>query len=206
MIVCSWNIRGLNDPTKTRSLKIFLSDNKVYVIAVLETRVESRNAVKIQNKFGSCWSWSCNSLCNPRGRIWLGWNSLKVTVTVLIIHEQFIHGELADSSGNSIRVFTVVYGLNTVETRKPLWRELTGLAASIGSTPLLLLGDFNDVLSQQDRLNGAGITSYDTQDFEQFLFLTGVAELRVIGNFYSWSNKSIGDRRISSRIWGMESG
>lgn len=47
MIVCSWNIRGLNDPNKTTTLSKFLSRNKVDVMAVLETRVKHKNTTRI---------------------------------------------------------------------------------------------------------------------------------------------------------------
>lgn len=74
------------------------------------------------------------------------------------------------------------------------------MVASVGNIPWLLLGDFDVVLSQHDRINGAGITSYDTQDFEQFLLHTCVPELKATWHFYSWSNKGLGDDRITSRI------
>ncbi|XP_056691623.1 uncharacterized protein [Spinacia oleracea] len=136
MIICSWNVRGLIDPNKTRELKSFLSVNKVDVIAILETRVRENNNSKIQQKLGGGWNWHCNSSCNPRGRIWL------------------VHGELVDSKGVSMCLITFVYGLHTVETRKALWSALSGIADMVPSSPWLVLGDFNAVLASHDRTNG----------------------------------------------------
>ncbi|XP_021859027.2 uncharacterized protein [Spinacia oleracea] len=184
MIICAWNVRGLNDPNKTRALKSFLSVNKVDVIAVLETRVKENNNSKIQQKLGGGWSWHCNSACNPRGRIWVGWKNVNATVNILLTHEQLVHGELVDSKGVSVCFITFVYGLHTVETRKALWSSLSGIYAMVTSSPWIGLGDFNAGLS----------------NFENFLLNSGVNELRSTGHFFSWSNKSLGDARVTSRI------
>lgn len=97
--------------------------------------------------------------------------------------------------------------MHTVETRKPLWDALSHIAPSLDIDPWLLMGDFNVVLHSSDRLNGAGVTGYDTHDFEQFLFKTGVAEIRATCHFLSWSNKGLGVDRVASRMdWALGNG
>lgn len=69
----------------------------------------------------------------------------------------------------------MVYGLHTVETSRALWRDLLSLVVTTFSW--LLLGDFNSVLASSDRINGAPISQYEIQDFEDFLLNADVTEL-----------------------------
>lgn len=74
-----------------------------------------------------------------------------MSLTVLDCHEQFIHLKVATNSQDWSSMVTFVYGLHTVETRKPLWLKLVSLAQAIGSAPWVLLGDFNAMLTLDDR-------------------------------------------------------
>ncbi|XP_010667082.1 uncharacterized protein LOC104884178 [Beta vulgaris subsp. vulgaris] len=96
-------------------------------------------------------------------------------------------------------LFTVVYGLHIVDDRKSLWVDLGNLDKSIHE-PWCITGDFNVVLSTGDRDNGAPVSNYETQDFNQLLTTSDLSEFKSCGHFFSWSNKGTSDARISSRI------
>ena len=52
--IASWNVRGLNDPTKQKEVKNFVSKENVHVIGVLETKIKQPNERKICGKcFGN---------------------------------------------------------------------------------------------------------------------------------------------------------
>ncbi|XP_060178252.1 uncharacterized protein LOC132608207 [Lycium barbarum] len=91
----------------------------------------------------------------------------------------------------------VVYGYNTVELRKSLWTHLQTLS---GNTPWIIWGDFNAILTSQDRLNGASITSHDIKDFADCVQALNINELMWGGEYYTWSNKQRGANRVYSRI------
>lgn len=38
--LCTWNVRGLNDPIKLSEVKNFLNKNNIQIIALIETRVQ----------------------------------------------------------------------------------------------------------------------------------------------------------------------
>lgn len=60
-------------------------------------------------------------------------------------------------------MLTAVYGFNTVDQRKTLWSQLEQMAPKI-KMPWLLCGDFNDVLTPQDR-QGNSVTIAELKDF-----------------------------------------
>ncbi|XP_056695746.1 uncharacterized protein [Spinacia oleracea] len=156
MIICSWNVRGLNAPSKVVEVRRFLQKNEIDVVALVETRVVNKT-------------------------------------------DQFIHGVICTKTGLTTFEFTAVYGLHTIDHRKPLWVDLVNIASTV-SKPWLLMGDFNSVLYSGDRINGSQVQDSETRDFEGCIDAAGLAELKSCGHFFSWSNKGQGDRGISSRI------
>lgn len=69
MYLCTWNVRGSNNPCKVVVVKKFISQNKLNFIALLETRVKKLNSTKIMKTFGSTWKWKQNYDYSERGRI-----------------------------------------------------------------------------------------------------------------------------------------
>ncbi|XP_056698080.1 uncharacterized protein [Spinacia oleracea] len=150
MNICSWNVRGMNDPSKVVEIKKFLSHNNVSVVALVETKVKVTNSEKVQKKFGNNWRWVMNYTNSPRGRVWI---------------DQMIHGCITAKKGKFSTSFTVVYGLHSIDTRKSMWTDLTQLSSvTLGSW--LVMGDFNSVLYSGDRANGNAVNHAETRDFE----------------------------------------
>ncbi|XP_021863179.1 uncharacterized protein [Spinacia oleracea] len=195
MIICSWNVRGINAPSKVVEVRRFLQKNNVDVVALVETRVRENNVKKVQTKLGGEWKWEMNYSYSPKGRIWVGWRHSLITYQVVNKTDRFIHGVLCTKTGLTNFEFTAVYGLHTIDHRKPLWVDLVKV-----SKPWLLMGDFNSVLYSGDRINGKQVQDSETRDFEGCIDAAGLAELKSCGHYFSWSNKGQGDMRISSRI------
>lgn len=96
-------------------------------------------------------------------------------------------------------LITVIYGFNTVKKRKVLWQDLLTLAQRI-SQPWLLSGDFNIILTLQDRLDGNVVTMSEIQDFYNCIQHILVNELPWHGDYDTWSNKRQGSNRITCRL------
>lgn len=198
MIIASWNVRGLNDPNKVADLKKFFSLHQVTVVGLMETRVRKQNEQKIQKRLGSHWKWLTNIHFSPKGRIWVGWNPSLISLEVLEIHEQFIHC-LVKSLDWTVQIYvTFVYGLNALEGRHALWKDTQKL--SVGNTPWICLGDFNAILSTEDRVNGRPVSDAETRDLNQWLLDLNLTVLRTRGNYFTRDNKSQDSGRIATRI------
>lgn len=50
MNLCTWNIRGLNDPLKVKEVKHLTYVHNIRVIALIETRVKPHNYSKVVKK------------------------------------------------------------------------------------------------------------------------------------------------------------
>ncbi|XP_056688014.1 uncharacterized protein [Spinacia oleracea] len=179
MIICSWNVRGINAPSKVVEVRRFLQKNKVDVVALVETRVREINVKKIQNKLGGEWKWEMNYSYSPKGRIWVGWRHSLITYQMVNKSDQFIHGVICTKIGLTSAEIIVVYGLHTIEHRKPLWVDLVNTAGTV-SKAWLLMGDFNSVLYSGDRINGNQVQDSKTRDFERCIDAAGCANWHTV--------------------------
>lgn len=67
-------------------------------------------------------------------------------------------------------------------------------------SPLIIGGDFNDVLTCEDRSQGNHVTATKTEDFQMCIQDFKLQEVRVMGNQYTWTNNQEAKRRICSNI------
>lgn len=73
------------------------------MLLISERRVRDDKAGSIINKVIPGWSWTITATTTIRGRIWMVWDPMKVSFTMLETAEQYKHGELSSHArgGNS---------------------------------------------------------------------------------------------------------
>ena len=70
--------------------------------------------------------------------------------------------------------------------------------------PWCVLGDFNSVLHQGERMGGNEADDREMRDFGDCKTQCGLEELNYVGAFYTWTNKSIWsriDRALHNGLW-----
>ncbi|GFZ09693.1 hypothetical protein Acr_21g0002920 [Actinidia rufa] len=75
---------------------------------------------------------------------------------------------------------------------------------SIHHHPWILLGDFNNVLSNGERINGMPVTTYEIREFKECCYDLGLSDLRSTGAFFTWTNNSVWcklDRVMVNNEW-----
>ena len=93
-------------------------------------------------------------LASFSGSIWLLWNEgPSFSVEIITCSEHSIHALIKVHSPSLSFLFTAVYAPSQFNRRKPFWDYLQNLAVNI-SLPWLLLGDFNDMISEDEKLGG----------------------------------------------------
>ena len=189
MIICSWNVRGLNCPLKQREITKFISSNHIDVMGIIETKVRMPNQDKIQNKFMPQWKFITNSEPHSVDRIWVGWNPDKVPLTVSLSNQQIIHAFISSTDHSVSFEASFIYGLNTVHDRRLLWRDMRLIGASSNGNPWICLGDFNVVLQQQDIFGGNQGRDRGIEEFTDIIYSTCLVDLRFIGLYFTWNNK-----------------
>ncbi|XP_060968772.1 uncharacterized protein LOC133036260 [Cannabis sativa] len=91
---------------------------------------------------------------------------------------------------------TIIYAFNDKNGREMLWKDLTALATNDN---WFLMGDFNDILSKEERI-GHKVKYYPDIAFANCVEQCHLEDVKSTGNFFTWSNKQQGQDRIWSKI------
>lgn len=94
--------------------------------------------------------------------------------------------------------YTVIYAKDTNAERATLWPTLISLGNAI-QEPLILSGDFNSVLSTENKL-GSQVAPGETQEFRDFVKTMHLTPIRFKGFYFLFYNKQEQAHRVYSRI------
>ncbi|XP_070045727.1 uncharacterized protein [Nicotiana tomentosiformis] len=186
--------------TTQREPMIMQKANRFVALRIEEPSTTGQGLVKevkerkTLHKVAKGWNQYCNYNITVNDRIWLLWKD-HINVQILAIKEQYIHCSVEDITSQFSTALTVVYAKNTVQHREELWAELQQVGAPI-STPWILCGDFNNVLTTKDRI-GQPVTSIEIQGFRGMLNSLQPTPIRSIGWHFTWCNK----QPVASRVY-----
>lgn len=71
MNIITWNVRGLNRPSKQREVKSMIKLHKIGLVCLIETRVKEEKADLIRDSIVPCWGYVFNYEKHNLGRIWI---------------------------------------------------------------------------------------------------------------------------------------
>ncbi|KAI9089108.1 hypothetical protein K1719_029387 [Acacia pycnantha] len=113
-----------------------------------QTKCESDNRLQSLSRLGFD-GLACVLSLGRSGGIVAAWKKDLIDIVVLRKHRQFLHLECR---GGGLQLFflTAVYALPNGTQKQVLWDELGSLVSLI-SSPWVLLGDFNDIASADER-------------------------------------------------------
>ena len=188
MIIHCWNVRGLNSPLKQHEVAGLMKSKKIDVCGLLETKL-SLPKVNCMHRFRlKAWKFVCNAESAAYARIIVFWNPETVKVDMLQFSAQGIHVKVTSLVQQFYFTATFIYGYNTIAARRDLWENLRRWGPD---APWLLLGDFNSILSQEDKHNGELVSTYETSDFRNCCSDLGIADLNSTGSHFTWTNGNI---------------
>uniref|UniRef100_A0A803NL62 DUF4283 domain-containing protein n=1 Tax=Cannabis sativa TaxID=3483 RepID=A0A803NL62_CANSA len=98
---------------------------------------------------------------------------------------------LADNDG-----FKQVHKGLKVNGRMILWQDLKAISTQ---DPWVVMGDFNDVLEQEERI-GSRVKTLTSYSFKDCVSQCQLEDIKSSGKFFTWCNKQQGDDRIYSKL------
>ncbi|XP_073046253.1 uncharacterized protein [Primulina eburnea] len=140
---------------------------------------------------------------NSKGRIFVLWNPLKIKVDILRITEQSIHAKVECLVTKRNFCTSFVYGFNTIVQRRDLWDDLKSFG-TLCNLPWIVMGDFNNVLSQHEKKGGLQVKNYETKDFVDCVASLDLLDLQHTGCYFTWSSPSVCsklDRVLVNQAW-----
>ncbi|KAL1532348.1 hypothetical protein AAHA92_32372 [Salvia divinorum] len=202
MIVATWNVRGMQQLPRQAAIADFVHKHKIDVVGLLETKLKKQNVEYfLKNKFNE-WKAVDNFELINNSRMLLLWNPRRVELEVVSVEEQAIHAKIRCLTSNNSFNFTLVYGLHSVPDRRPLWDSL--IDHVLQDVPTLVSGDFNNVLSADERVGGVVPTEYEIKNMVDTCALLGLEDIMSTGCRFTWTNRrtlSKIDRAMINDAW-----
>lgn len=203
MILAFWNVRGLSTPQKQREVLNFVRKNDIDVIGLLETKLTDKN---FQFLVGNVFVGLChvsNFDVHRGSRILVLWNPNTVLINKIGSHEQVINCEVSSRADGQKLISSFVYGHNRVSERRYLWQYLESFSSQ-STLPWAIMGDFNTVFSEEEKVNGCETTTYELRDPLDFCLQCRLTELSYSGCKFTWTNgrvKTRLDRVLVNDVW-----
>ncbi|XP_020264066.1 uncharacterized protein LOC109839998 [Asparagus officinalis] len=194
-----WNIRGFNKSSKHRIVKQLIQDYNISFLALLETKLPESKMQMLARKITKDWKWISNAQGAIKGRIWILWDNEVLTVQNVVSSDQYMTCSIVSRDGRITCLCTIVYALNQMIARKTLWNDLLAYKQNV-NCPWVIGGDFNAIISSDEKIGGAPISQADTEDFQSFISSSQLTHIRSTGCFFTWCNKQEADSRIWSRL------
>ena len=186
MNILLWNCRGtLNVDFKRRIFEMTINHHPS-IMVVMETRVGGDRATRIIEDLPFDGSIAIDTT-DYAGGLWLLWKKEDVDVKLLSATEQEIHAFVKVRSSDLTWLIYAIYASPRSAERRILWENLKTVA-HLHNLPWLMLGDFNEILSGEDKFGGNRVNVNKGLEFKECLDDCDMLYLGFAGPKYMWTN------------------
>jgi hypothetical protein len=200
--ILTWNVRGLNEGRKRLKIRNLLSQWKVDIVCLQETKLKLVSNQLVHSLWRCPYKEWCHvDAIGASGGILLMWDRRVVTKLDMCLGNYVAACSFRNVEDGFMWAFAGVYGPSRYNLRRFLWEELAGLLC-IWDLPWCIGGDFNATIFLNERSGGAGAAL----DFVDFIADHGLMDLPLAGGVSTWSNSlswSRLDRFLVSPAWEM---
>ncbi|CAL1356334.1 unnamed protein product [Linum trigynum] len=133
------------------------------------------------------------------GGIWVLWNSWELGLHVEVTTDQILHMSFKLPTGD-VGFLSAVYGSPAMATRRSLWEDIRRLNMQI-DTPWILLGDFNALLSPEDKHGGAKFNASSSREFRRCVEDCALIDAPFTGPRFTWKGANQLQERLDRAIY-----
>ncbi|PKI45167.1 hypothetical protein CRG98_034440 [Punica granatum] len=157
------------DPT-VRALRLLRNKYQPSMIFISETKIDSERCKKLGRRYKLDGIFSVDS-SNSAGGLCLLWNT-ELKVQILQHSPHYIHALIDHAILPASWCITCVYGPPYAHLKHNFWYDLANLAVGI-NCPRMLIGDFNEICSSNDKSGGKPFASSSRPYLDDFMSLSG---------------------------------
>ncbi|KAI0530898.1 hypothetical protein KFK09_000446 [Dendrobium nobile] len=193
-----WNYRGDRKKEVALYLKEVVRDQDIFFIGLMETKLTSISRKDVDGFIGKEWEFFHFHVAGFSGGILVLWNTKVGNFVVRETSSQMIVGDLCIPKMGWWKIVTI-YGSRCCKERESLWSLLSSCMDS--STPSIIGGDFNCVLSKKEKRSGKRfLFSKGPRDMKCFMTNCDFHDVESIGPSFTWYNNKEGASRIWERL------
>lgn len=184
MRITSWNCQGLGSPSKQSRLFQFVRLFKCDILFLIETLNKCEVVCKLACDLGYA-----NVITQPpqgrSGGLALLWKN-NVSLSLISRDERLIDVAVKYNERNFH--LSCLYGHPIQSERHFLWNHLEFISLN-RTGPWLLLGDFNEILSNSEKIGGTPRENWTFRNFRNMITTCDLTEMKSIGDKFTWSGE-----------------
>ena len=161
------------------------------VLVICEPRISGLKAKRVIKRLGFDNSYIVEAEWFSGG-IWLLWNECKIKIHVVANSRHSITALVDDQ--NYFWILTVVYANPCANIRRLLWSYLDSIRSCF-QMPWLIVGDFNEITSCDEKRGGR--TTFSYSGFSNWIDRNELVDMGFIGPRFTWMNK----RGVGDEVW-----
>lgn len=198
MIGFVWNCRGIGHPAEVRCLKEYISDHRPNFVFLSEIKCNSFDTVKgLVIRLGFVAFEFVPALRNAGGLL-LAWDD-SIDLKVVLSTNNLINCMISRKELPEPWQLSLVYGPTCPQFR-PAFLELLHDVGSSFPGDWAMMGDFNMLLSSDDKRGGRPVAGPSRNPFRFFVDNFDLIDLGFIGFPFTWSNKRAGSALVQERL------
>lgn len=194
MKIVSWNCRGCARDGFLSQALYFVKLMHMDIFCLLDTRMSYDAASSLVKAF----NFDCFEIIPSHGQcggIILFWNNKNFNIHVIDFHDRFLHCQIQDFNNHSNWLATFLYMTPQKENQYHIWNELLHLKPP-NMEPWMIIGDFNCILSLNEKFGGVQRTTKYMTQFINFLNDTALMSLPGSGSSFTWCNNHQHDQEF----------
>nr|XP_027066014.1 uncharacterized protein LOC113691883 [Coffea arabica] len=192
-LVSDHQLGALNlEPNELSLVRQDERQKKVSLVAICEPKTSLLNLDSIRVKVGMDLA-----VANQSGSVWILYNSSFDCYTIGESEQHITLRVISQLLPEKI-YFSFVHAKYIAQEREGLWGELLREKQEV--KPWFLVGNFNVILSVEEKRGGVPFRQADGVELAQFMSLAGVGDAGFSGSRYTWCNNRQGMARVWRRL------
>ncbi|XP_020681629.1 uncharacterized protein LOC110098989 [Dendrobium catenatum] len=195
-ILC-WNCRGARKKETRFYLRHLIGTHNASFVGLMETKLEKIYRKDVDRFAGRDWEFEYQPSIGRAGGILVLWRSSCFSFQISFKAEQCLMGKITRANGSSWDV-AVVYASKNRCIRRTMWEDISTRRDQ--RLPLLVGGDFNCILCQEDKKGGRPFLSTPaTCDMAEFMVTNDLVDPGFVGPAFTWTNNKDARSKIFFR-------
>ena len=187
MNILIWNCRGAMKPQFRKTVLDLVEWHAPLLMVITETRMSGARAIELIKSLPFDGSVVADTI-GFAGGIWMLWRTDLVHVDVLASTEQEIHAIIWVRSQSLTWIISAIYASPRFVERCMLWENLK-LIATLHDLPWALMGDFNEVVTEEEKVGGNPICQRRVRAILDCMNECQMMDLGFSGPKFTWTNK-----------------